>query len=235
MANPRKSGNLINTREAILTAAADLLFAGGYENTSMDAVAASAGVTKMTVYAHFPNKLELFKAVMGATAIEFTGRLKGALAGASGDEPGERLVTALLEIVRSGTEPHLLAFYRILVAETERRAQLTAGMEVVIAGMRHVVSAITDLIKAHADRRGFQITAPEQFAMLLLRLVTSGVQLDLLLTDFQPSSALLEAHVRCVVSMFLRGMEPDEPNGRAELPQGYDYPWGPILNYEVKT
>ena len=47
-------------RLAILAAAADQFRAHGFEASSMDRIAAEAGVSKRTVYNHFPSKDELF-------------------------------------------------------------------------------------------------------------------------------------------------------------------------------
>ncbi|MFL6657972.1 MAG: TetR/AcrR family transcriptional regulator, partial [Massilia sp.] len=47
-------------RLAILTAAADQFRTHGFEASSMDKIAALAGVSKRTVYNHFPSKDELF-------------------------------------------------------------------------------------------------------------------------------------------------------------------------------
>ena len=43
-------------RQAILDAAKSLFLTHGYANTSMDAVATLAGVSKLTVYSHFTDK-----------------------------------------------------------------------------------------------------------------------------------------------------------------------------------
>jgi TetR/AcrR family transcriptional repressor of mexJK operon len=51
-------------REGIMSAAATLFMEQGYTLTSMDAVAKLADVSKLTIYSHFANKAELFKAVM---------------------------------------------------------------------------------------------------------------------------------------------------------------------------
>lgn len=51
-------------RGSILDAAVELFLELGFDQTSMDAVAARAGVSKTTVYAHFGDKLELFRAVI---------------------------------------------------------------------------------------------------------------------------------------------------------------------------
>ena len=51
-------------REAIIQAAIAEFRANGYEITSMDKIAATAGVSKRTVYNHFPSKEELFAEIL---------------------------------------------------------------------------------------------------------------------------------------------------------------------------
>lgn len=51
-------------REAIVQAAIGEFREHGFNGTSMDRVAAAAGVSKRTVYNHFPSKEELFEAIL---------------------------------------------------------------------------------------------------------------------------------------------------------------------------
>jgi TetR/AcrR family transcriptional regulator, regulator of autoinduction and epiphytic fitness len=51
-------------RAAIIQAAIAEFRANGFEITSMDKIAASAGVSKRTVYNHFPSKEELFAEIL---------------------------------------------------------------------------------------------------------------------------------------------------------------------------
>jgi TetR/AcrR family transcriptional regulator of autoinduction and epiphytic fitness len=51
-------------REAIIQAAIAEFRANGFEITSMDKIAATAGVSKRTVYNHFPGKEELFAEIL---------------------------------------------------------------------------------------------------------------------------------------------------------------------------
>ena len=50
----------------IVEAAKEVFIAKGYSATSMDAIAAQANVSKVTVYNHFKNKKELFSLIMVA-------------------------------------------------------------------------------------------------------------------------------------------------------------------------
>lgn len=50
----------LEKRAAILAAAKHLFLEHGFEGTSMDMIAASAGVSKLTVYSHFQDKERLF-------------------------------------------------------------------------------------------------------------------------------------------------------------------------------
>lgn len=52
-------------RAAILAAAVAEFRVAGYDATSMDRIAASAGVSKRTVYNHFPSKDALFLQILG--------------------------------------------------------------------------------------------------------------------------------------------------------------------------
>jgi TetR/AcrR family transcriptional repressor of mexJK operon len=53
-------------REAILAAARDLFLSNGYEGSSMEAIAAEAGVSKLTLYSHFKDKEALFGSAVKA-------------------------------------------------------------------------------------------------------------------------------------------------------------------------
>src|SRR5579871_5020584 len=57
---PRPSRLSERKRRAILSAAIDEFRQSGYEATRMDQIAARAGVSKRTVYNHFPGKDVLF-------------------------------------------------------------------------------------------------------------------------------------------------------------------------------
>jgi TetR/AcrR family transcriptional repressor of mexJK operon len=57
----------VRKRRAIVEAATTAFLDHGYRGTSMDAVAAAAGVSKQTVYQHFGDKQRLFRELIAAT------------------------------------------------------------------------------------------------------------------------------------------------------------------------
>jgi TetR/AcrR family transcriptional regulator, mexJK operon transcriptional repressor len=64
---------------AILDAAERLFVADGYELTSVDAIAAAAGVSKRTVYDHFGDKRTLFQGVLARVSETLSATVRAAI------------------------------------------------------------------------------------------------------------------------------------------------------------
>jgi len=116
-ANPR----VIRTRTAVVAAARELFLSRGYAGTTVDDIAAHAGLTKRTVYNNYPDKEALFRQiVLDVTGFadafarglrqEFTGITAANLHTAL-DDLGRRLA---LGIVR----PEVVAIRRLLIGES---------------------------------------------------------------------------------------------------------------------
>ena len=72
-------------REAILASALDAFAGSGYHETSLDAVAERAGISKALIYEHFASKRELHRALLERYVHELLARVIEATAAA---EPG---------------------------------------------------------------------------------------------------------------------------------------------------
>jgi AcrR family transcriptional regulator len=99
-------------REQLLEVAIDAFAKSGYHSTSMNDVAAAAGVTKPVLYQHFDSKRALYIALL--------------------DDVGDRITSAVLEATKntdSGKETTRLGFvaYFTWVAEHPREFQLLFG------------------------------------------------------------------------------------------------------------
>lgn len=66
----RRTVRSSQTKEAILKAAGIVFAENGYEATSLEAIAAEAGVTKATVYYHFDSKEAIYGAVLTRYLVE---------------------------------------------------------------------------------------------------------------------------------------------------------------------
>lgn len=103
-------------RAQILRAAARAFADGGFAATSMEDVAAAAGVTKLIVYRHFESKEELYGAVLDSVSARMESEWRASVAmlplaqGAS--------VRAFLNVARE--DPH---GYRLLVFHAPREAR----------------------------------------------------------------------------------------------------------------
>jgi AcrR family transcriptional regulator len=64
MANLRAAQKAM-TRKLLLDTALEMFQAKGYASTTIDDIAAAAGTTRATFYAHFPSRVELMKAIIG--------------------------------------------------------------------------------------------------------------------------------------------------------------------------
>lgn len=92
---PRKRISAQDRRLLILEAAREAFADGGYHQTSLDAVAERAGVSKALIYEHFASKRELHAAMLEQHVSELLERLGTALAEA---EPGEARMRAGTEV-----------------------------------------------------------------------------------------------------------------------------------------
>lgn len=99
------------TNERIVDAALDSFAAGGYETTSLDAIASSLDIRKQTILYWFPTKEALLRAVIERSGRELTSTLEDALAKAG---PGWERVTAVVRSVfrLAARRPELLGLVR---------------------------------------------------------------------------------------------------------------------------
>jgi TetR/AcrR family transcriptional regulator, mexJK operon transcriptional repressor len=106
--------------DAIAAAALVLFARDGYERTSVDAIAAEAGVSKRTVYSHYGDKENLFLLVLGETYDTMRERVGDIVDRNLRDVDDVRpaLTTCIREIVRTITRaPERATLIRLLISE----------------------------------------------------------------------------------------------------------------------
>ncbi len=100
----------------------------GYTDTSVDTIAAEAGVAKQTIYNHFGGKRQLFLAVIEA-AQRGIGAQPGAGSGleewlANSDDLGRDLRTIGRSGARAMMRPEIAGLRRLIIAEGDRHPEL---------------------------------------------------------------------------------------------------------------
>jgi AcrR family transcriptional regulator len=90
------------TKEQIVEAAASLLATKGYEATSLDDVAAAAGITKGTVYYHFDSKEALYWAVVAPNVAKTVLRAEDAVA--RNPSPRDAIIEVVMLLTRGARE-----------------------------------------------------------------------------------------------------------------------------------
>ena len=93
------------TTGSLVTQARQLFTTLGYANTSLDAVAQAAGVTKGALYHHFGSKAGLFRAVLTEVQQEVADRVAAAAEAQS--EPWHQLVAGCEAFLTASSDPEV--------------------------------------------------------------------------------------------------------------------------------
>lgn len=193
-------------RQAILEAAKTLFLRRGYDGSSMDAIAAEAGVSKLTVYSHFTDKETLFSAAVKAKCEEQLPELLFELAE---DAPIEAVLLnigrAFHALVNSRESVELHRLMVTLGSQDPKLSQLFFD-----AGPQRVLNEMEGLL-SQADKAGkLRIAKPQSAADQFFCLIKGSANFRLLIGCCDPQTgAAAEQQVRDVVELFMRAYRPD--------------------------
>ncbi len=192
-------------RQAILDAAKALFLSKGYANTSMDAVAAEAGVSKLTVYSHFNDKETLFSAAVMAKCEEQLPTLFFEL------PQGVAVETVLLNIARGFHQlinsDESLNLHRLIMALGSQDPKLSliffeAGPQRMLHGMERLLSKVNESGVLRIDK-------PRNAAEHFFCLLKGAANFRLLFGCGEPlDDEAAESHVQEVVGLFMRAYRP---------------------------
>jgi AcrR family transcriptional regulator len=139
-ASPRATRRLLprDERQAQLLRAAATAFAhAGYAGTSMEDVAAAAGVTKLIVYRHFDSKDELYRAVLDQVAGNLRREFERGLAEASGRYRPGIGCRGMLLVARQNPDG-----FRLLTRHAVREPRFAAAAQEFLTGAEAVSAAL---------------------------------------------------------------------------------------------
>jgi len=191
-------------RKAILDAATDTFLEHGYHGTSMDEIAAAAGVSKQTVYKHFTDKRSLFAEMVAMVVDESRDPIEAELVAL---QPSEDLAGDLRRLARrqldSILQPRLLALRRLVIGEAGRFPDL--GRVFYERGFARSSAQVAEALARLADAGALRIDDSQLAAAHLSWLTLSApVNRAMLLgPDGIPPKRELDRLIDAGVSVFL--------------------------------
>lgn len=197
----RKAGRPVDPakHDAIIAAATDSFFEIGYAASTIEGIAARAGVSKVTVYNHFGDKRTLLAAAVGRECERMRGHF--AIEADSGAGLRERLLTIGTAMVAFLSRPEMIQFERRIAAETEHEPEI--GIAFLDNGPRRMKAAFAALL-THAHAGGeLDIPDPELAAEQFASLCKGMGDLERRFGAI-PDAAREQARIAGAVDVFLR-------------------------------
>jgi TetR/AcrR family transcriptional regulator, mexJK operon transcriptional repressor len=191
-------------RSSILNAAAEIFLNGGYLGTSMDEIAAKAGVAKQTVYAHFSNKRDLFVAMVSALTRQASDRVHvGVPEFHEGDDVKCYLTDYAVRQLRIVLTPRIVRLRRLVISEVSRFPEL--GEALYSGGPGRAIISLAAIFGRLAECGVLAIRNPSLAASQFNWLVMSAPlnRAMLLGDDAIPSASELQKHAAESVQLFL--------------------------------
>jgi TetR/AcrR family transcriptional regulator, mexJK operon transcriptional repressor len=178
---------ITRSRALIMSAAAQVFLERGFPGTSVDDIAAAAGVSKRTVYNVFADKEQLFRAIIGdaiATAERFSAELASTTAEAT--DAATALTALARELAALLLGGRVVPLRRLLIGEARRFPEF--AVEYYERAPGRVMAAVAAALSAFDERGQLRIDDPEvaaeHFAFLAI-----GASLDRALFDSDTDAA----------------------------------------------
>lgn len=112
-------------RRVIMEAATTVFLRKGYLGTSMDEIAALAGVSKQTVYKHFADKERLFTGIILATIDQVSEPFHAVIAALEDSDDLEKDLRGLArQLIAIVMQPQVLQLRRLIIGEAGRFPEL---------------------------------------------------------------------------------------------------------------
>lgn len=199
MTLPRRQQNRLNRERQILDAALSVFAAQGYSGTTMDAVAAEAGVTKPTLYSYFPSKDSLFQAMM----LGQRDLMLDVFAHPSPQGMVADLWSFAWTYADTVMRPEMLSLARLIIGEVSRFPEI--GRAYQASGPDHLLRGIMRYLEDQRDAGRLDFDDAELAAQDLWGLILSAPRTQALyMPDAIPDRATLGRYIFNGLRVFLK-------------------------------
>ena len=192
-------------RQAILDAAKRLFPQHGFDGVSMEAIAAEAGVSKLTVYSHYGDKAALFTATIRAKCEEM---LPPTLFQAASKGPIRRQLTSIARAFFAlVTSPEAIGMQRVMSTLMDSNSRLPQMFWE--AGPQRVHDGFADFLRSRIAAGQLKIPDVDRASSQFFCLLKGELHARLVCGcpgDFGEQE--VAAHIRATVDLFLRAYAP---------------------------
>ncbi len=196
---PRRQQNRLDRERRILDAALKVFSEMGYSGTTMDAVAAEAGLTKPTLYSYFPSKESLFQAMM----LGKRDRMLDVFEHPSPEGMVQDLYTFAWDYADTVMRPDLLSLARLIIGEVQRFPEI--GRAYQASGPDHLLRGIMRYLADRRDEGLLVFEDAELAAQDLWGLILSAPRTQALyMPDSPPDRATLARYIDNGLRVFLK-------------------------------
>jgi TetR/AcrR family transcriptional regulator, mexJK operon transcriptional repressor len=195
-------------RASILEAAKGLFIRNAFSGTSMDAIAAEAGVSKLTVYSHFGDKDNLFREVIRARVEDLLP--EDTYQFDSHSDIGETLTRIALIHARLDCDQENVGTFRAILSDC-RQGNPRYGKLMWEEGAMRTRGLMERLLKQAVDAGKLDIDDVQRAGVQFLSLIKGDLMMRQMFgcTDCPHAyAAEVEANARAGVEVFLRAYTP---------------------------
>jgi AcrR family transcriptional regulator len=168
-----------------MSAAARVFLRDGHGLSSIDRVAAEAGMSTRTIYQRFRNKADLLGSVIGRLI--------------------DRTATMVATSELKNVEPRV-ALFGIIVTEAHR---FPVAARMLVREKRCVQNGVADYFRGQILRGTLIISDPDKAAKIFLQMIIADLHEQFLFgPDRTVSNSDVESHLRGVIEIFILGAAP---------------------------
>lgn len=198
----RRPGRPTLSNEELLDKALDLFLEQGFERTSIDAIAASAGMAKRTIYLRYGDKESLFRAALERAIEEWIIPIEQ-LRAAECDDLEKTLLEVGRILVTNIMRPEGLRLLRITNAESARMPEI--GAYTYRHGTGRTIAYLADLFRRRIGPDSVSMNEWQEAAFAFLYLVVCGPP-TITAWGVKLDEEKINSHTSYCVRLFLYGM-----------------------------
>jgi AcrR family transcriptional regulator len=194
------TSSCLNKRQKIIQAASEAFLQNGYQNASMENIAALAGVAKQTLYNHFGNKDALFVAVVDRMCACEDEQMRSTATSSKNVE--EVLQQYALRKLADLTSIENTAMFRMMIAEAIRFPNL--GEMFFREGLEKDRLLLVDFLTRQKQAGHLDIDDPEMAALFFQGALNAYFRPKFIMTGRAPSKEEIQKYGEYCIKKFLK-------------------------------